>query len=79
MYQEYHKEQMMHTHQLDVATFDNIREYIAMYTEKVRSLTELKELIYERFGLEYTLNQISYFRGKWTAEAFIYQKDEQAL
>jgi len=47
---------MMHTHQLDVSTFDDIRVYIAQYTDKVRSLTELKELIYERFGLEYTLN-----------------------
>ena len=76
MYQEYHKEQMMHTHQLEVATYANIREYIGQYTDKVRSLTELKELIYERFGLEYTLNQISYFRGKWTAEAFISAKTE---
>jgi hypothetical protein len=56
MYQEYHKEQMMHTHQLDALTYANIREYIGQYTDKVRSLTELKELIYERFGLEYTLN-----------------------
>lgn len=45
----------------------------------MRSLTELKELIYEKFGLEYTLNQICYFQGKWTAEAYITEKQEGNL
>lgn len=61
LYQEYSKEKMTHSHRLEQATYANIREYVQLYTDKVRSLTELKELIYEKFGLEYTLNQISYF------------------
>lgn len=41
------------------------------YNDKVRSLVEMKDLIYEKFGLEYSINQISYFKGKWTAEAML--------
>ncbi len=61
LYQEYSKEKLTHHHRLEQDTYANIREYVQLYTDKVRSLTELKELIYEKFGLEYTLNQISYF------------------
>jgi len=79
LYQEYSKEKMTHSHRLEQDTYANIREYVQLYTDKVRSLTELKELIYEKFGLEYTLNQISYFQGRWTAEAYIIEKQEANL
>lgn len=79
LYQEYSKDKMTHSHKLEQETYSNIRDYVQLYTDKVRSLTELKELIYEKFGLEYTLNQISYFQGKWTAEAYITEKQEANL
>ena len=66
---------MSHGHCLEAETFNDIREYVSLYTSKVNSLTELKELIYEKFGLDYTVNQIVYFQGKWTAEAYITEKD----
>ena len=75
LYQEYSREQMSHGHCLEAETFNDIREYVSLYTSKVNSLTELKELIYEKFGLDYTINQIVYFQGKWTAEAYITEKD----
>ena len=70
---------MTHGHCLEQETFDDIRENVSLYTSKVNSLTELKELIYEKFGLDYTINQIVYFQGKWTAEAYITEKDPQIL
>lgn len=76
LYQEYGKEQMLHLHRLEWETFQDIREYVAEYTDKVRSLVEMKDLIYEKFGFEYTINQINYFKGKWTAEALLIQKDQ---
>jgi hypothetical protein len=63
---------MHHTHCLETETFTSVRDYVAQYNNKVRSLVEMKDMIYERFGLEYTINQISYFKGKWTAEAMLY-------
>jgi hypothetical protein len=47
---------MTHTHCLEAETYSSIKEYVQLYTSKVKSLTELKELIYEKFGLEYTVN-----------------------
>ena len=38
-------------------------------------MSKLKDLIYEKFGLEYTLNQITYFKGKWTGEAIISERE----
>ena len=52
---------MTHTHCLEVEKFSSIKEYVQFYATKVKSLSELKELIYEKFGLEYTINQIVYF------------------
>ena len=52
---------MLHNHPLDKQKYQNIREYIGKYTEQIKSLTELKDLIYHKFGLEYSLNQINYF------------------
>jgi hypothetical protein len=49
---------MQHSHCLSQQIFADIREYVGFYHDKVRSLTEIKDLIYERFGLEYSLNQI---------------------
>lgn len=46
LYQEYGKDQMMHLHYLEWETFQDIREYVAEYTDKVRSLVEMKDLIY---------------------------------
>jgi hypothetical protein len=66
---------MQHSHCLEWETFKGIREYVQQYNDKVRSLVEMKDMIYEKFGLEYTINQISYFKGKWTAEAMLIQKD----
>lgn len=47
---------MSHKHRLDKKRYDSIRAYIQDYNDKVKTLSELKELIYEKFGLEYTLN-----------------------
>lgn len=47
---------MAHHHKLDKKRYDSIRQYIQEYNDKVKSLSDLKELIYEKFGLEYTLN-----------------------
>ena len=66
---------MSHNHTLEKKRYDNIRDYIQEYHDKVKNLTELKELIYEKFGLEYTLNQIHYFKGKWTGEAVVVEKE----
>ena len=52
---------MTHSHRLEQETFSSIKDYVQLYSFKVKSLTELKELIYEKFGLEYTVNQIVYF------------------
>ena len=67
---------MQHSHCLEWETYKDIREYVSQYNDKVRSLVEMKDMIYEKFGLEYTINQISYFKGKWTAEAMLIQKDQ---
>ena len=75
LYQEFSREQMCHSHCLELETFNDIRTYVTQYTDKVRSLVEMKDMIYEKFGLEYTINQISYFKGKWTAEAMLFAKD----
>ena len=56
LYQEYSRDQMTHGHCLEAETYNDIREYVSLYTSKVNSLTELKELIYEKFGLDYTIN-----------------------
>lgn len=55
---------MVHSHPLEKAKFDDIRSYIAKYTKQIRSLSELKELIYRQFGIDYSFNQINYFQGK---------------
>jgi len=47
---------MQHSHCLEWETYKDIREYVAQYNDKVRSLVEMKDLIYEKFGLEYTIN-----------------------
>jgi hypothetical protein len=63
---------MTHNHQLEKVKYDSIKEYITQYNEQIKSLTELKDLIYHKFGLEYSLNQIHYFQGQgWTGEAII--------
>ena len=67
---------MSHKHKLDKRRYDNIRAYIQDYHDKVKSLSELKELIYEKFGLEYTLNQITYFKGKWLGEGVLVEKEQ---
>ena len=79
LYQEYSRDQMTHTHRLEVETFSSIKENVQFYATKVKSLSELKELIYEKFGLEYTLNQIVYFQGTWTKEAYVTEKEPQVL
>jgi hypothetical protein len=75
MYQEFSKDCMRHGHKLDKRRYDSIRQYISDYHDKVKSLSELKDLIYEKFGLEYTLNQIHYFKGKWMGEGVAVEKD----
>ena len=65
LYQEYNKQAMSHNHNLDKMTFNSIRDYISKYTLQIKSLTELKDLIYAKFGLDYSLNQIHYFQGQW--------------
>ncbi|CDW86622.1 far1-related protein [Stylonychia lemnae] len=75
MYQEYLLEFMKHNHKLEKRRYDSIREYVKEYHDKVKSLSELKELIYDKFGMEYTLNQITYFKGKWTGEAVAIDKE----
>ena len=70
---------MTHTHCLEQETFSSIKEYVQFYASKVKSLSELKELIYEKFGLEYTINQIVYFQGTWTAEAYVTEKEPVVL
>ena len=47
---------MVHNHPLDKAKYDNIRDYINQYNEQIKSLTELKEMICNKFGMEYSLN-----------------------
>ena len=47
---------MKHNHKLEKKKYDSIRDYIREYNEKVKSLSELKEMIYDKFGMEYTLN-----------------------
>ena len=66
---------MKHTHKLEKKRYDTIREYIQEYNDKVKTLSELKELIYDKFGLEYTLNQITYFKGRWTGEAVVVERE----
>eukprot|EP00347_Sterkiella_histriomuscorum_P012508 403368312 len=75
MYQEYVEEFMKHNHKLEKRRYDSIREYVKEYHDKVKTLSELKELIYDKFGLEYTLNQITYFKGKYIGEAIAVEKD----
>ena len=80
LYQEYSKKSMTHNHPLEKVKYDNIREYINTYNEQIKSLTELKDLIYYKFGLEYSLNQINYFQGKgWTQEITMQTKEEPSL
>ena len=68
---------MTHNHRLEKVKYENIRDFINQYNEQIKSLTELKELIYHKFGLEYSLNQINYFQGKgWTQEAVLHTKEE---
>lgn len=47
---------MKHSHPLEKAKFDDIRSYIAKYTRQIRSLSELKELIFRQFGIDYSFN-----------------------
>ena len=75
MYQEYTDASMRHSHRLEKRCYDSVRDYVQEYTSKVRSLAELKDLVYSKFGLEYTLNQITYFKGKWTGEAVVVEKE----
>ena len=56
LYQEYSRNSMVHNHPLDKAKYDNIRDYINQYNEQIKSLTELKEMICNKFGMEYSLN-----------------------
>ena len=56
MYQEYVEEFMKHNHKLEKKKYDSIREYVKEYHDKVKTLSELKDLIYDKFGMEYTLN-----------------------
>lgn len=56
MYQEFSSDCMAHKHKLDKKRYDSIRAYVQDYHDKVKTLAQLKDLIYEKFGLEYTLN-----------------------
>ena len=47
---------MTHNHELDKIKYESIQEYITKYTQQIKSLTELKDLIFAKFGLEYSLN-----------------------
>ena len=69
LYQEYLEDFMKHSHKLERRQYADIRDYIREYHDKVRNLSELKDLIQDKFGYEYTLNQISYFKGRWTTDA----------
>ncbi len=69
---------MRHSHRLETRRHESIRDYVQEYNDKVKSLSELKELIYTKFGLEYTLNQITYFKGKWTGEAVVVEKESNS-
>ena len=52
---------MTHTHNLDKVKYQSIKDFISQYTQQIKSLSELKDLIFAKFGLEYSLNQIHYF------------------
>lgn len=47
---------MKHSHPLQKRQYENIRDYIQEYHDKVRNLSELKDQIYDKFGMEYSLN-----------------------
>lgn len=71
LYQEYSQSSMTHNHTLDKLKYQSIRDYIGQYTIQIKSLSELKDLIFAKFGLEYSLNQIHYFQGQWQQESMI--------
>lgn len=51
-------------HPLEKRRFADIRAYISKYTQQIKSLSELRDMINRQFGIDYTLNQINYFQGK---------------
>lgn len=69
---------MRHSHKLEKRKYDSVRDYVQAYREKVKTLSELKDLIYSKFGLQYTLNQITFLGGKWNGEAVVVEKESNA-
>ena len=67
LYQEYTEASMRHSHNLEKRKYDSVKDYVREYHAKVKSVAELKDHIYTKFGVDYTFNQISYFKGKLDA------------
>ena len=39
---------------------------------------DLKNIMFSKHGYEYSLNNISYFKGKWTGEAVVVEKESNS-
>ncbi len=64
LYQEYSEGSMRHSHNLEKRKFDSVKDYVREYSNKVRSVAELRSQLQHQFGINYTQNQISYFKAK---------------
>ena len=78
MYQEYNDNSMRHSHRLEKRRHDSIRDYIQDYKQKVNNLGNLKDMIYSKFGFDYSLKEMNYLKGKWTGEAVVVEKENNS-
>lgn len=55
---------MRHSHNLEKRKYDSVRDYVREYSNKIKSVSELRSQLQNQFGVNYTQNQISYFKAK---------------
>ena len=78
IYQEYTEDSMRHSHRLEKKQYGSIKDYIRDYNNKLKSLGDLKNIMFSKHGYEYSLNNITYFKGKWTGEAVVVEKESNS-
>lgn len=56
LYQEYNESSMRHSHNLEKRKYDSVRDYVREYSNKIKSVSELRSQLQSQFGVNYTQN-----------------------
>lgn len=69
---------MRHSHRLEKKQYSSIKDYIKDYNNKLKSLGDLKNIMFSKHGYDYNLSNISLCKGKWTSEAVVVERESNS-